>query len=349
MNNNTKEVHLTVLSQAPFDSFGDIFGRGMEKSTSTLDKIEDELGIGAYKGDGKDVQFTPDSDASAKLKFTADIDLENKQLSHTHCRSPQGTTFLRTGEHAVAKPKYHGTLDPNNNTLTFDYAGANPIASGAPDIDVKGKLQFINEENGDLHIKGALRGDGFPATSAFVHFTKDDTHGVMLGSAPLEAGTSKNTGVFKLTGEGDTKIMDIDLSIKFDKNHVPTHVSNLVNDKTYSVEEWNTLHREKPMLTPSPEAFHCSTSEMVVDNHVTCEPAEDISHILSQGNHSSDKGFVIGGDYTKNIEDIHVKQTDLDESNTFDAHTKVHEVLDKANLNDFTESNSSYKGVEIGD
>ena len=342
MNTHTKEIHLTVLSQAPFDSFGDIFERGKEESTNIFGEIADGLGIGAYKGDGKDIQFTTDRDASVKLKFTADIDFENGKLIEFDCISPQGTTFLRTGEKAVARPDFHSTLDRSNNTLTFSYAGANPIAVGAPDIDVKGKLQFTNEKNGDLHIKGALHGDGFPATSSFVHFSKDDKHGVMLGSAPLEAGTSKDTGVFKLGGEGNTKIMDIDLSIKFDKNHVPTHVTNLVNDKTYSVEEWNTLHREKPMLTPSPEVFQCSTSEIVVDNHVTCEQEEDISNI-------PDKGFIIGGDYTKNIEDIQIKQTEVDQAKTFDSTIAAKETLAQLNLTDFSQNNEDYAGRTLAD
>jgi len=345
MNNNTKEVHLTVLSQAPFDSFGDILGRGKEESTNIIGTLGDNMGIGAYKGDGNDVQFTPDSDASAKLKFTTDIDLENKKIEFD-CISPQGTTFLRTGEHARAHPTFDSSLNPNSNTLKFSYAGANPIAAAAPDIDVNGKLQFTNEENGNLHIKGALYGDGFPATSAFVHFTKDNTHGVMLGSAPLEAGTSKDTGVFKLGGEGNTKIMDIDLSIKFDKNHLPTHVTNLVNDKTYSVEEWNTLHREKPMLTPSPEVFQCSTSEKVVDNHVTCVQEEDISKGLSAANNSIDTAFIMGGENTKNMEDIQIKQMQTEHTNTFDSIAAGKAFVEDLNL---STDNSNDQGYGIGD
>jgi len=265
--------------------------------------------------------------------------LENNKLSNIFCDSPQGTTFLRTGEHDVARREKHAILDPHNNTLTFSYAGANPIANGAPDIDVNGKLQFTNEKNSDLHIKGALYGDVFPATSSFVHSSKDYKHGVMLGSAPLEVGTDKDTGVLKLIGEADTKIMDIDLSIKFDKNHVPTHVTNLVNDKTYSVEEWNTLHREKPMLTPSPEVFQCSTSEIFVDNHETCVQ-EDISNIPNNG-------FNIGGDYTKNIEDIQIKQTEVDQANTFDTTIAAQETLAQLNLTDISQSNEITSEVEM--
>ena len=77
-----------------------------------MDEIGDYLGIGAYLGDKNNVKFTTDKrDASAKLKFTTDIDLENGKLLDFNCKSPQGTTFLRTGEHAVAQAEKNTILD----------------------------------------------------------------------------------------------------------------------------------------------------------------------------------------------------------------------------------------------
>ena len=46
MSNNTKEIHLTVLSQAPFDSFGDIAQIDSEAIRYIFDNYKDTPVIG---------------------------------------------------------------------------------------------------------------------------------------------------------------------------------------------------------------------------------------------------------------------------------------------------------------
>ena len=265
MKNNTDQIHISVLSQAPFDGFGDM------------------LGTGAYEGDGKDLEFTPDRNASARLEFVADISLDRKQVDFFDCDSPGGTQNLKTLEEGKADTKEHATLSPNN-TLNFDYSGSNPIPpfdlgevvnkAITPEINVKGNLQFTNEDNGNLHIQGKLYGDGFPSTSAFIHFTEANENGVMLGSHAIAAGTDKDTGVTELFGGANVEIMHVELSIGLDENHIPISVTNLETNQTYSVKEWNDIHKEKPMITP--EALtHIETCVQNVDNHVTTPSVEE--------------------------------------------------------------------------
>jgi len=328
MNKTTNEIHITVLSQAPFKDFGDIIGRGIpevNESKDTIDNIEDYMGLGAYKGDGKDLQFTPDRNASARIKFTTEINLETKQVIDVYCESPDGTTNLTSGEYGEANPLKHSTLNPSNNTLGFDYTGANPIPPVAPSIDVKGNLQFTNEANGNLHIQGKLHGDGFPATSTFIHFTEANENGVMLGSSAITAGTDKDTGVIELFGEAGVEIMHINLSIGFDDNHIPISVTNLETNQTYSVEEWNDIHKEKPMITP--EALtHIETCIQNVDNHVTTPSTEeclnDVGEIISQielvGIVFDKNGVVASDENTTSNESIKENQGTKEETNTQD-------------------------------
>jgi hypothetical protein len=93
-----------------------------------------------------------------------------------------------------------------------------------------------------------------------------------------------------------------------------------------------------------------------VDNHVTIpdtqECIDDVVEIDTSKNMLedlvfTDKGVVLSGEYTKNNEDIKVNQEAQTNTQEFDSTAKVQEILEKANLNDFSQANEYDNVMEL--
>ena len=330
MSDKGREVRLWIKSKAPFDKFGDM------------------LGMGAFEGDGDNATFNTkpvgkEYNETARAYMYVDIDTEEKRILWSYADS-SGSKNFSTGEVAKAEVLGNATYNKETNEVSFDYHGANPLVSVAPKIDVEGKLKFTNESNGNLHVEGSVYGDGFPATGASLHFDESKGNGVMLRSSPIEAGTSKNYGPMQLIDLDlpftQKEIMHINLSIGFE-GKTPVSVTDIDANKSYSVDAWNAMHESKPMVD-------CFKNTDIVDNHVTRPDVEECITDTKETLFVSDKGIIIGGDYTKNIDDIRVKQTGVEQNNTLDIASKAHEILDKANLNDFNQSNEYNNSMDYG-
>jgi len=328
MKNEGREFILSVKSKAPFDEFGHM------------------VGMGPYEGDGNHATFNPEpinkeDNETARAYLTTTIDTTSKTILDKDMRS-SGTTDLSTGAYAEAKVPGDIKYNKETNEVSFDYHASNPLVTTAPDIDVEGALKFTNEANGNLHVEGKVYGDGFPATGASLRFGE---HGVMLGSSPIKAGTDKDFGPIQLFDFDlplvQEEIMNINLSIGFE-GKTPISVTDIENNQTYSVESWNAIHAGKPMVD-------CLEN---VDNHVTTSSVKECITDTMQFNPSentkevlfvSDKGIMIGGDYTKNIEDIQIKE--IEQSYELDTSLKAQEIVNDMNLPQY-DSSMDY-GMEI--
>ena len=330
MKNEGREFDLWVRSKAPFDEFGHMLGKG------------------PYEGDGKNTTFNPSTEDTARVIFRTSVDTENKTIDNTIAYS-SGTKDMSTGEEGKAVTTHNENYNKDTDEVSFDYHASNPLVHPAPDIDVEGNLKFINKENGNLHIQGTLNGDGFPATEAFLHFDGSKAHGVMLGSSPIEKGTNKDTGPIQLIDLNlplmQKEIMNINLSIGFE-GKTPVSVTDLNTNTTYSVESWNAMHAGKPMVDCFENVDnHVSTPSVkeCINDAVQFQPSENTAEALF----IFDKGIMVGGDYTKNIEDIQVKQTEVDQANTFDSTIAAQETLADLNLTDFSQSNENAYAMEM--
>jgi len=330
MENEGKELELWVRSRAPFDEFGHV------------------LGEGPFHGDGDDATFNTDRNETSRLFFVATVDTHTMTVADANASS-SGTTNMSTEAFAKVTPTYHAEMQQHDATLDFGYEGSNPLVPLAPDIEIDGKLTFKNNDDGSLHISGTLIGEGFPATEAFVHFDGSKAEGVMLGSSSIKAETDKDYGTTQLFDLHlpfmREEIMNINLSIEFE-GKTPVAVIDIDANKTYSVQEWNAIHANKPMVD-------CIQN---VDNHVTIPDTQecindvveiDTSKNMLEGIVFTDKGVVMSGEYTKSDEDIKENKQEQTNTQPFDSTAKAQEILETANLNDFSQANENDYVMEM--
>lgn len=125
----------------------------------------------------------------------------------------------------------------NSHGIGAEYAGANPFTPGAPDINVFSSLSVVEDtKNGTVTISGALTGDNYPSTEAFVQ----DAAGTSLF---LGVGFYEGSPFSSLWGENsDRNIAEFNLMINVDKKGNFTGVT--FQDKTYTIDEWNKFFED---------------------------------------------------------------------------------------------------------
>ncbi len=223
-----RKVNLNVRSFAPVPTFGG----------GTI------LNLKPYHGD--DRGFTTDPDVTSRVAYIANIDTTKNTMTHTAFSSPSDGGPFNNGP-KTASPEYHGSYNSNGDIAKFDYAASNPLMPGAPDVDVKGNLEFIDHPNGSFSIKGDIKGDDFPSAEAFVSVGSKNTP-VFLGVSQINSdqGLSAPSVGLALSGLLGTNkpMMNVDMTINFDKNDVPSSVSS--GGKTYTIEQWNSYFSKLP-------------------------------------------------------------------------------------------------------
>uniref|UniRef100_UPI0026248C06 RHS repeat-associated core domain-containing protein n=1 Tax=Ulvibacterium sp. TaxID=2665914 RepID=UPI0026248C06 len=205
-----------IRSFAPFNYFGGLFhgdgaNRGFSRSQSVTSRVKQSFTLETSTGGLSDISTT--SDPSGHLVFYGNPTAD-----------PSGS---------VDVTRTNFTDDFNSIGVGAEYAGANPFIPGSPDIDVFSSLSIVEDtKNGTLTISGALTGDNFPSTEAFVQ----DASGASLF---LGVGFYEGSPFSSLAGKNRRNIAEFNLTIHTNKDGNFTGVT--FNDKRYTLEEWNSF------------------------------------------------------------------------------------------------------------
>lgn len=144
------------------------------------------------------------------------------------------------------------TYDKKGN-LAFEYEGTNPIAPfnaprfATPSIDVEGKINFMDNPDGSLSIKGELTGDDFPFTEAFIIPEGSNTK-VFLGIGQIDVNVNPNSGGYDvpvaLLNYYEKPISNFDLTLIYDDENNVTHVknNNIKDSKPIALDTWNKIY-----------------------------------------------------------------------------------------------------------
>lgn len=209
---------ITIRSFAPFKTFG-----------------------GGFHGDNRSFSTSPT--ASARVHQKIHFDTDKTSLRAEAWSDPTWN---------VAAPSVVRRKRPNVDILSFDissqgssklfqfathHEGSNPLTPGAPPIDVFSDFSISeNKEAGTLTISGALTGDNFPSTEAFI----TDPSGQ---SAFIGVGFYEGSPFTSLWGENKGReITNFSFSLTTDDAGNFTGVQ--VNGTSYSIEEWNQLFEQ---------------------------------------------------------------------------------------------------------
>jgi RHS repeat-associated protein len=211
---------ITIRSFAPFKTFG-----------------------GGFHGDNRG--YSTDQNASARVHQKINFDTDKTTISAKTWSSPTWHStapgFVRTAtpEGGIEKGsfKIKSSGDEKNFEFKSNYAGANPLTPGAPDINVFSSLSITeNKKEGALNVAGKLTGDNFPSTEAFI--SDPSGQSVFLG-----VGFYEGSPFTSLWGENkDRDVASFNLSITTDADGNFTGVK--VNDKSFSLAEWNKLFQQ---------------------------------------------------------------------------------------------------------
>ncbi len=211
---------ITIRSFAPFKTFG-----------------------GGFHGDNRG--YSTSQNTSARVHQRINFDTEKSSLSTKTWSSPTWHSAA-PGFKRTAKPdggivegsfKIKNSGESKNFEFKTNYAGANPLTPGAPDINVFSSLSITeNKEKGMLQITGKLTGDNFPSTEAFV--TDPSGQSVFLG-----VGFYEGSPFTSLWGKNeDRKITGFSLIINIDGEGNFTGIT--AHGKTYSLADWNKLFEQ---------------------------------------------------------------------------------------------------------
>lgn len=209
---------ITIRSFAPFKTFG-----------------------GGFHGDNRG--YSTSASASARVHQRINFDTDKESMSLSNWRSPTWHSsvpgFRRTAEPSGGFTSGFDIFpegSDKNFSFSTSYAGANPLTSGAPNIDVASNF-YINEnkEKGFLQVRGNLVGDNFPSTELFITDTSGQS--VFLGIGFYEG--SPFTSLF---GKNERAISEFNVLIKIGKDgNFQGVYKNDGSDKIYRLKEWNAI------------------------------------------------------------------------------------------------------------
>ncbi len=192
---------------------------------------------GGFHGDNRG--FSSSRGVTSRVSQSFTLETETGGLSNVNTFSsssshrflPGELTANPYGSVGVTRSNYSNGF--NSHGIGAEYAGANPFIPGSPDIDVFSSLSVVEDtKNGTVTISGALTGDNFPSTEAFVQ----DASGASLF---LGVGFYEGNPFSSLGGKNRRNITEFNLTIHTNKDGNFTGVS--FNDKRYTLEEWNSF------------------------------------------------------------------------------------------------------------
>jgi len=153
---------------------------------------------------------------------------------------------------------FKSSSDKNGNStvsFTATSAGANPLVTGSPDIDVKTNFTLVeNIKAGTLSVTATQKGDAYPVAETLIGDTKGNQLFIGVSPATGAEDTQKELGPFtQLPGDNNRAMMSSSFVITIDQNGVFTGVKQ--GDKTYTVAEWNKKMQAKPLTKNDEKPF----------------------------------------------------------------------------------------------
>ena len=191
---------------------------------------------GGFHGDNRGFSSSRNVTSRVSQSFTLETEtgglsnVRTSSSSTSHRFLPGELTANSSGSVGVARSSYDNGF--NSHGIGAEYAGANPYTPGGPDINVFSSLSVVEDtKNGIVTISGALTGDNFPSTEAFVQ----DASGISLF---LGVGFYEGSPFTSLWGENNGKnIAEFNLAINVSSKGNFTGVT--FQDQTYTIDEWN--------------------------------------------------------------------------------------------------------------
>ena len=218
-----------IRAFAPFQSFGFGFhGDNRGFTTSTASNVTSRVAQ----------SFTLETDNGSITGGTPFSSPSSHPLTSTKTGIPTGGVELLSSSFGDGV---------NQFSLASEFAGANPLTPEdfTPSINVFSNLSITeNREEGFLNISGALTGDNFPSTEAFI--TDPSGQSLFLGVGFLTGG--RNTGPFtELEGDNkDRAITDFNLRIGIDADGNFQNV--IFNGTEFSIQDFNKIfERSNPL------------------------------------------------------------------------------------------------------
>lgn len=225
-----------IRSFAPMAQFGGYFD-GDNRGYSTA----------AGKGEGGSVTsrvqqtFTVDPSAGTLTGQRTWSDKSHHPWFGDKTATPSGSTDVTYGCGSVT----------NSATIKANMAGANPLAPGSPDIDVKSAITITeNKSKGILSVDASMQGDKFPAAEMFIGDSKGQQ--VMIIASPYQGNPYES-----LPGNNDRSMgaaqFNITINGKGEFTGVVTGSGKTA--VTYTIADWNKMMTSKPLEQPKEKAY----------------------------------------------------------------------------------------------
>lgn len=200
---------------------------------------------GGFSGDGANRGFTTSSTATSRIKQTVNIDFnQNSPVVSGGMQTSDPTHHPILGEATAPSRNALENLNIGENSFgnkqvsfTSNMEGANPLVSGAPDIDINAHFSISsNQETGVLSISAYASGDKFPSAESFISDSSGNS--VFIGVSNYQGSPFSSLG-----GEGTKEMFNSSLQIKFDSNGTFQNV--IFNNKEYSIGDYNKMFETK--------------------------------------------------------------------------------------------------------
>ena len=210
---------------------------------------------GGFHGD--DRGFTADPDVTCRIRAGVLLDTGGPAVRATEAGGRSDETRNDVG-HLVAETLVRGNdlLAPDTATPTIrasarpvatgtrvdlDYAGANPLVSGSPDVDVHSHFSLRVCDDG-LEVRAVVQGDAFPAAESFLRDHEGNV--VFLGVHRIEDGLDAE-GLAALVGDERRPMMSAHLTVLRDpETQAFTGVE--AGGRRYSLAAWNARFEGLP-------------------------------------------------------------------------------------------------------
>ncbi len=211
--------------------------------------------------DGDDRGFSGSPSATARIRAGVLLDTRGPCVRATEAGGRSDRTRHDVG-HAVANtllplsgvfapatatPTIHASSRPvaTGTRVDLDYAGANPLIPGAPDIDVHSRFS-LRVSDGGLEVRAVVQGDGFPAAESFLRDHEGNV--VFIGVHQIDR-ESEPEGVARLSGDDGHPMMGVHLRILRDpETQAFTGVE--AGGRRYSLAGWNARFTGLPVRRP---------------------------------------------------------------------------------------------------
>ena len=221
---------------------------GLEKySIHTRSFIAAEsAGFGIFRGDNRNFSTDPGYEltgATSRIKQRIDIDTETDQFDVKTESDP--TVRYVPFAYKKGKPKLTNwstdiektNLGNKKFKIEAGYSGSDPLAPGAPHVDVDSKFTLIQDDDKKFLIVSInLSGDNFPSHESFISDEKNKS--IFLGAFSANG----TLGAGGLYGEDNESLAKMAITINTDSDGNFTGV--VYKGQDYSVDEWNAQYED---------------------------------------------------------------------------------------------------------